>query len=137
MLYMKNPNNHSNQNPMHASPRRPMRLKWLRAMLVQILITLAAYLLLDLSLWLGGALYFLCKWVLMPVCGLLSACIATRAGFFNYLAFLVPPLMSLLSSQILWGYLPQPAPVFVCGFASLVGAAAGEVLKQSKRPHKK
>ena len=110
--------------------RRARFPKWLRAMLLQMILTLAAYLLLDMSLWIGGFLYGLCKWVLMPACGLISACLATRAGFLNYFAFLVPPLASLASGLILWGYLPRPAPVCLCGFVSLVGAAAGEVLKR-------
>ena len=114
----------------------PRRLKWYGVLLLQVILTLAAFLLLDLSLLIGGFVYGMCRWVFMPLCGLLSACISTRAGFINYLAFLVPPLASLLSSLILWGYLPQPAPVFVCGFVSLVGAAAGEVLKQNTRQHK-
>lgn len=122
--------------PRHILPR------WLRAMLLQMICTLAVYLLLGLSLWMGGFLHGLCKWVLAPACGLLSACLATRAGFLNYLAFLVPPLMSLAANLILWGYLPHPAPVMVCALAALVGAAAGEVIKrqhekQRSKPWKK
>lgn len=114
----------------HAPARRRLLPRWLRAMLLELICTLAVYLLLDLSLWIGGFVHALCKWVLMPVCGLLSACLATHAGFLNYLAFLVPPLMYMAANLILWGYLPQTAPVFLCGFVSLVGAAAGEVLKR-------
>ena len=116
--------------------------RWLWVMLLEMICSLAICLLLGLSLWLGGFVHGLCKWVLTPACGLLCACIATRAGFLNYLAFLVPPLMCLAANLILWGYLPHPAPVLVCAFASLVGAAAGEVLKrqhekQRSKPWKK
>ena len=116
--------------------------RWLRAMLLQMICMLGVCLLLGLSLWLGGFVHGLCKWVLTPVCGLIASCIATRAGFLNYLAFLIPPLMCLAANLILWGYLPHPAPVLVCTFASLVGAAAGEVLKrqhekQRSKPWKK
>lgn len=113
------------------NPKRPP--SWLRAMLLQIICTLAMYLLLGLSLWIGGFIYGLCIWGLIPVCGLLSACISTRAGFLNYLAFLVPPLCFTASNLILWGYLPPIAPVCLCAFVSLVGAAAGEVIKRGQK----
>lgn len=105
-------------------------LKWPWVLLIQAVLTLAAMLLLGLSLWLGGILHSLCLWVLTPLAGFISACIATRKGFLNYGALLVPPIAQMAAGLILWGYLPATGPVFVCGFISLVGAATGEVLKR-------
>ena len=120
---------------MKKQHRKPAR--WMMAMLAQIILTLGIYLLLGMSLWLGGLLHKLCLWVLMPLAGLLSACIATRAGFLNYLAFLVPPLCFTAANLILWGYLPSAAPVMVCALVSLVGAAAGEVIKRAHEPQRR
>lgn len=116
----------------HTNPKRAMP-RWLMAMLLQGIGTLAIDLLLGLSLWIGGILHGLCIWVLIPVCGLFSACLATKAGFLNYFAFLVPPLCFAASNLILWGYLPPIAPVCLCAFVSLVGAAAGEVIKRGQK----
>lgn len=109
------------------------RLKWLWILLVQIISMFALYALMSLSLWLGSFLHGVCLWVLMPIAGLISACMATRKGLLNYIAWLIPPAAQVFSNLLLWGYSPSVAPVFVCGFLSLVGAAAGEVLK---RQHK-
>ena len=38
--------------------------------------------------------------------------------------------MEVAGSLLVWGYPPAIAPVFLCGFLSLVGAAAGEVLNR-------
>lgn len=117
---------------MQKQRKHPVFPRWLRAMLLQIICTLALYLLLGLSLWAGGFVYGLCTWALIPIGGLISACMATRAGFLNYLAFLVPPLCCGAANLILWGYLPPIAPACLCAFTSLVGAAAGEVLKRQQ-----
>lgn len=105
--------------------------KWLWVLLIQIAATLVVFLLLSLSLWLGGFLHGLCLWLLTPIAGFLSACISTRLGFLNYLAWLVPPISQVAANLLLWGYSPNVGPVFLCGFVSLVGAATGEVLKNS------
>jgi len=113
---------------------KPLRILWPWVLLLQIIATLAVYMLLCQSLWLGGFAHGLCLWFLTPAAGFISACIATRKGLLNYVALLVPPLAQIAASLIFWGYLPQTGPVFLCGFISLVGAATGEVLKgQHKR----
>lgn len=107
--------------------------QWPWVLLLQTAATLIAYILLGLSLWLGGLIYKLCLWVLMPIAGFISACIATRAGLLNYAAWLVPPLAQVGASYLLWGYPPSIAPVFLCAFIALVGAATGEVMKHQNK----
>lgn len=107
------------------------RLKWPWILLLQIMATLIVFLLLSLSLWLGSLMHGLCLWFLTPIAGFLSACIATRAGLLNYLAWLIPPFVQVAADLLLWGYAPGTAPVFLCAFIALVGAATGEVLKRS------
>lgn len=114
----------------HRSQSRRPRMKWFWILLGEILVCLGIYALLALSLWLGGFVYGLCRWVLAPAAGFVLACAATRLGLLNYIALLAPPLAQLAAGLIVWGYLPQPGPVFVCAFVSLVGAATGEVLKR-------
>jgi len=109
------------------------RLKWLWILLIQALAMLIAGVLFSLSIIPGGIIYKLCIWVLMPLTGFAGACIATRLGLLNYAAWLVPPVMEVFANLILWGYSPALAPVFLCGFISLVGAATGEVLKQQNK----
>lgn len=112
------------------------RHKWPWILLLQIILTMAAFALLSLSLWLGGFLHSLCLWLLTPLAGFASACIATRRGLLNYLSWLIPPLAQVAMHLLLWGYPPAVAPVFLCGFISLVGAATGEVLKAHNKQNK-
>lgn len=115
------------------NPIRRMHASWLLVLVLQSIATLAADLLLSLSIWLGGFLHALCLWAITPVLGFLSACIATRKGLLNYISLLIPPLAQMAAELILWGYLPQPGPVFLCGLISLIGAATGEVLKRESK----
>ena len=105
-------------------------LKWPLILLIQFLAMLALGALTALSLFLGGSIHKLCVWGLFPLCGMSSACIATRLGLLNYAAWLVPPAAEFVSHALIWGYSPEVGPVFLCAFLSLVGAAAGEVLKR-------
>lgn len=109
------------------------RLRWLWIWLLQFVCMLAAAMLLSLSLWLGGLAYGLCLWGIMPIAGAISACLATKAGLLNYAAWIAPPLMLILGHNLLWSYAPNPGPVLVCAFVSLVGAATGEVMKRRGR----
>lgn len=114
--------------------RAKSRLRWLWVWLIQIAAMLLISLLTALSLWLGGGLHAAFRWALMPIAGCISACIATRAGLWNYAAWIAPPVMQFLGHVLVWAYAPDPGAVFFCGFVSLVGAAAGEVLnRQHKR----
>ena len=116
-----------------ASRARRGRLHWLWVWLIQIASSLLFALPISLSLWLGGAVHALCMWGLSPILGFLSGLIATRKGLLNYAAWIAPPVMLFVGYEIAWGYPPAPGPVFLCGFISLVGAAAGEVLNQRQK----
>ena len=116
------------------APRtRRGRLRWLWVWLIQIAVSLLLALPISLSLWLGGAVHALCMWGLSPILGFLSGLIATRKGLLNHAAWIAPPVMLFVGYEIAWGYPPAPGPVFLCGFISLVGAAAGEVLNQRQK----
>lgn len=113
--------------------QRRNRLMWLWIWLIQFAAMLALSLLAALSILAGRFVHNLCLWLLLPLAGGVSACIATRKGLLNYAAWIAPPVMEFAASRILWGYAPEVAPVFFCAFISLVGAATGEVLKRSAR----
>ena len=115
------------------SQARRGRLRWLWVWLIQIAASLLISLPISLSLWLGGAVHALCMWGLSPILGFLSGLIATRKGLLNHAAWIAPPVMLFVGYEIAWGYPPAPGPVFLCGFISLVGAAAGEVLNQRQK----
>ena len=108
-------------------------IRWPLVWLIQAAAALLLGMLTALSAWLGGLVHGAFLWAVMPLGGLAAGCIATRGGLNNYLAWLAPPIMEILGSLIIWGYSPSAGPVFLCGFLSLVGAAAGEVLKRQER----
>ena len=107
-------------------------LRGLLILLIQAVCCFAVALGISLTLYIGGVLYNLCLWGLMPVFGALSACIATIKGVNNYLAWIVPPSAVMLAWVIQWGYSITPGPIFVCALISLIGAATGEVIKRGK-----
>lgn len=108
--------------------------KWLWILLIQIVSMFTFSMLVSLSIWLGALLHGICLWLIMPAAGFISSHYATRKGLLNYIAWLIPPTAQVFANLLLWGYSPSIAPVFFCGFVSLVGAAAGEVIK---RRHKR
>lgn len=112
------------------------RWKWPIAWLVQILEMLVLGVLIALTDLLGGVLYSILAWVVMPILGLLSACQATRRGLLNYAAWLAPPICMAVTHWVIWTYPPSAGPVLLCAFTSLVGAAAGEVLNQRNKGDK-
>jgi len=113
--------------------KRTIRMKWLWILVIQLISMLALGALISLSIIPGKIFHGICLWAVMPVCGFISACLATRKGLLNYAAWIAPPVMEVLGNLIVWGYSPSVGPVFLCAFISLVGAATGEVLKcQSK-----
>ena len=115
------------------APPRKSRLHWLWVWLIQIAAALLLALPISLSLWLGGAVHALCMWMLSPILGFLSGLIATRKGLLNHAAWIAPPVTMFEGYLIAWGYPPQPGPVLLCAFISLVGAATGEVLNQRQK----
>ena len=108
-----------------SKPRRGLR--WPLVWLVQAAACLALGAVTSLGLWLGGLIHGALLWGIMPLGGAAAGYLAVRRGLNNYLAWLAPPLMEALANLLVWGYPPAAGPVFLCGFLSLVGAAAGEV----------
>ena len=106
---------------------------WLIAWLVQFAAMLAVGAVAALTDMLPPVVYGIMAWVVTPVLGMLSACWATRCGLLNYAAWIAPPVCIWLTYYLIWSYSPQPGPALLCAFLSLVGAAAGEVLKQQKK----
>ena len=108
-------------------------IPWPLIWLIQAAAVLALGALAALSTLLGGLIHGAFLWALMPLGGAAAACMATMRGLNNYLAWLAPPLMEIAANLLIWGYSPKTGPVFLCGFVSLVGAAAGEVCKRQRR----
>ena len=115
------------------STKRERRIPWPLIWLIQAAAMLALGALAALSALAGGFVHGAFLWALMPLIGMAAGCLATIKGLNNYLAWLAPPLMEIGSSLLIWGYSPSVGPVFLCGFLSLVGAAAGEVYKRQGR----
>ena len=113
--------------------KRERGISWPLVWLIQAAAMLALGALAALSTLLGGVAHGAFLWALMPLGGMAAGCLATLRGLNNYLAWLAPPLMEIAASLLIWGYSPSAAPVFLCGFLSLVGAAAGEVCKRQGR----
>lgn len=109
--------------------RKQTKLKWLWILLIQLVSMLALGALISLSVLPGKIFHGICLWGLMPICGFISAYTATKKGLLNYAAWIAPPVMEVFGNLLVWGYSPAMGPVFLCAFISLVGAAAGEVLK--------
>ena len=106
---------------------------WPAAWLVQLAEMLAAGILAALTDMLSSVISGIMFWAVIPVLGMLSACMATRRGLLNYAAWIAPPVCLWLTYYLIWNYSPQPGPVLLCALLSLVGAAAGEVLNQQKK----
>ena len=115
------------------STKNTRGISWPLIWLIQAVAALALGALAALSALLGGFIHGAFLWALMPLGGAAAACVATLRGLNNYLAWLAPPLMEIAASMLIWGYSPEAGPVFLCGFLSLVGAAAGEVCKRQGR----
>lgn len=107
--------------------------RWPLVWLIQAAASLLLGALTALSILLGGFVHGAFAWGIMPLGGMAAGYAAVRRGLNNYLAFLAPPLMEALANLLIWRYLPPVGPVFLCGFLSLVGAAAGEVRNLQER----
>ena len=114
---------------MKSNAKSPRRLGWLRAWAIQIAASLLAGALASGSLGLHATLYGLLLWIAVPLAGAFTACRAVLGGLNNYLAWLAPPACLYAAHYLIWRYAPPAGPALVCAFVSLVGAAAGEVLK--------
>ena len=107
--------------------------KWPVVMLAQFVLALAAGTLIAAANLLPPWVYGILSWAGMSAVGMTLAYRATRRGLLNYAAWIAPPVCMGLTYFLIWSYLPQPGPVLLCAFLSLVGAAAGEVLSQQKK----
>ena len=114
-----------------------MKHKWIGAWALQIVEMLAVSLLASLSAGVGGPLHGVLLWGATPVAGLLTACRAVRRGLNNYLAWIAPAPCLFAVHYLIWGYSPSAGAALLTAFASLVGAAAGEVLNQKKQKGRK
>lgn len=109
------------------------RNRWLFVWLIQIVAMSLIGGIVSLSLWLNYGLYAVCMWAVYPILGAVSAYCATIKGLLNYVAWIAPAVTLALVHLALWSNLPDTGPVLVCAFISLVGAAAGEVVVQSRK----
>lgn len=106
------------------------RWKWPVVWLVQMVLMLLAGAAFAPTEMLGAMGSGLVQWVVLPLLGAVSAYRATRRGLLNYVAWLAPPVCMAAGYCLVWSYLPEPGPVLLCAFVSLVGAAAGEVMNR-------
>ena len=108
-------------------------LRWLWVWIIQIAAMALLSLLASLSFFASGALYGICLWLLLPLAGAVSSYLATVKGLLNYAAWLAPAIVLVAVHALLYGYAPHLGQVFLLAFVSLVGAAAGEVVKRGRK----
>lgn len=112
------------------------KLHWLWALLIQSAAMLLLSLIGALTLYLGSTLHAIVQWAILPLAGCASAYIATILGLNNYIAWIAPPAMGFAAHLIVWGFVPNPGPILLCALISLIGAAAGEVVKRQNNAKK-
>lgn len=105
-----------------------MKHRWLRALALQIVEMAAVCLLAALAEGAGALPRALMLWVAVPLAGLATACQAVRRGLNNYLAWIAPAPCLYGANLLVWGYAPPPGPALLTALASLIGAAAGQVM---------
>ena len=113
-----------------------MKQRWIWAWALQILEMLAVGLLVALTEEAGALIRGIALWGLMPLAGMAASLQAVRRGLNNYLAWIAPAACLFAANYLLWGYSPPAGPALVTALASLVGAAAGEVIRQGNGPAK-
>lgn len=104
--------------------------KWLIIWLIQIIGMLAVSVVIALSYYLSAVLHGILIWGGLSIAGMIAAYLATVKGLLNYAAWIMPPVAGMIGHYIIWDYLPSPGPILLCAFISLIGAAAGEVIKR-------
>ena len=107
-----------------------MKHRWIWAWALQIIEMLAVGLLTALSEEAGALLRSAMLWGVAPLAALLTACRAVLRGLNNYLAWIAPAPCLFAANYLLWGFSPPVGPTLLAAFTALVGAAAGEVLRQ-------
>lgn len=79
-----------------------------------------------------AGLYWLLKWLILPLAGAFTAYLATRKGVNPYVAWIFPPLMATLAGTLIsLGYAPEGGGIVVCALISILGAATGDVINRS------
>ena len=111
-----------------------MKRKWILAWAIQTAEALAAGLAAALGLGWGALPYGLLLWGVVPLAGLVSSCRAVGRGLNNYLAWLAPAPCLCAAHWLVWGFPPSAGAALLTALLALVGAAAGEVLRQRKAP---
>ena len=90
-----------------------------------------SYILFNL-LWLNRMVYDICAWGVWPLLGLISSYMVTVRGVNNFLAWIAPPMAGLAAHYLAFFFMPDTAgPFFVCALTSIIGAAAGDVVKKN------
>lgn len=109
-------------------------IKYFAMLALQFMAMLAAAYVAYNTRWLSGAVYGACVWGLLPMAGAVSAWLVTIKGVNNYLAWIASPTAGIVAYYLSFFYMPDSAgQIFVCALASIVGAAAGDVKKKTKR----
>jgi hypothetical protein len=107
------------------------RFPWPVALFLQAAAALAVSYAACQLFWFGAAAYAVGIWVVVPAFGAASAYYVTVMGLSNYAAWLMPPLTAVAGHYLAFFYPPESAgPAFLCALLSVIGAAAGEVVKR-------
>lgn len=110
-----------------------MKHRWLWAWALQVGLMLAVGLAAAFTEGVHPALHAAMLWLVVPAAGLVAACRAVLGGLNNYLAWIAPAACLFAANYLLWGYSPPAGPALLTALASLVGAAAGQVLLQRRK----
>lgn len=111
----------------------PRRLHWSVLWGIQAAAMLILSIMIAFSYWLGGTLHAILVWSVLPAAGMVSAYLTTKHGLLNYAAWIAPPAAGAFGHLLVWNYMPSAGPIMLCAFTSLIGAAAGEVIKQQNK----
>ena len=118
---------------MKRNRRSRFRPGWAAAWLMQIMAALGIGLAASALHALGGPIYGIALWALVPPLGAWTAFRAVRRGLLNYLAWIAPPACLYAAHYALWRFSPSAGAALLTAFLSLVGAAAGDVLNQRRK----
>ena len=113
-----------------------MRYRWAWAWALQIAEALAVGLLASLANGAGAVAYAAAVWGLVPLSGMVISCRAVGRGLNNYLAWIAPAGGLFAAHFLVWGFSPPAGAGLLTALLSLIGAAAGEVLRRRKKPVK-
>ena len=109
-----------------------MKHRWIWAWALQIMEMLSVGLLAALAQGYGALLSGAALWVLVPLAGIVTTFQAVRRGLNNYLAWIAPAPCLYIAFRLMWGFAAPAGPALLTAFLSLVGAAAGEVIRRQE-----